>query len=100
MVFSPDGTTLATSNSDAVLLWDVATGQQIGGPLNANGTRAVAFSPDGKTLVIGGGPTRQWDVSYLTGTLAQLCTRIGGSLTPAEWAQHVPSGPAYQNVCP
>jgi WD40 repeat protein/transcriptional regulator with XRE-family HTH domain len=52
VVFSPDGTTLATSNIDAVLLWDVATGQQIGGPLNANGTGAVAFSPDGKALVL------------------------------------------------
>ena len=42
--FSPDGTTLATGNMyGSVLLWDVATGQQIGSPLNA--CRAGSVQP-------------------------------------------------------
>jgi hypothetical protein len=57
----------------------------------------VQFSPDGKTLITGG---KLWDVGYLVDTLAQLCKRVGGSLTPAEWAQHVPPGPAYRKICP
>ncbi len=37
---------------DQVLLWDVATGKQIGRPLSdSTGTvTSVAFSPDGRTL--------------------------------------------------
>ena len=98
VTFSPDGTTLAIPQNGSVQLWDVATGQQIGSPLGAGpGPAPVQFSPDGKTLIIAG---KLWDVGYLVGTLAQLCKRVGGSLTPAEWAQHVPSGPAYRKICP
>jgi WD40 repeat protein/transcriptional regulator with XRE-family HTH domain len=103
VAFSPDGTTLAISIlGGPVQLWDVATGQQIGRPLGSplGDPRPVQFSPDGKTLIIGGGPPKLWDVGYLVGTLAQLCTRVGGSLTPAEWALYVPSGPAYRKICP
>ena len=102
VAFSPDGTTLAIGlEGGPVQLWDVATGQQIGSPLNADGG-PVEFSPDGKTLATddGNGSVRLWDVGYLVGTLAQLCTRAGDSLTPAEWAQHVPPGPAYRKICP
>ena len=72
--------------SGSVRLWDVATGQQIGSPLNAD-SGPVEFSPDGKTLLATGdrnGSVRLFDVGYLVGTLTQLCTRVSGSLTPAE----------------
>ena len=76
VAFSPDGKTLATGTGTgngsstgtggAVQLWDVTTGQQIGGPLSGDtGTVAsVAFSPDGKTLATGSwdGTARLWDV--------------------------------------
>jgi hypothetical protein len=62
----------------------------------------VAFSPDGTTLATSDeyGPAQVWDVSYLTHVLAQLCSQVGGSLAPAEWARYVPPGPAYRKVCP
>ncbi len=76
VAFSPDGKTLATGTGTgngsstgtggAVQLWDVTTGQQIGGPLSDDsGTVAsVAFSPDGKTLATGSwdGTARLWNV--------------------------------------
>jgi WD40 repeat protein len=101
--FSPDGEVLATVNgiTGAVQLWDVATGQQIGDPMGGTGSEVVAFSPDGKTLAVADtdGAVQLWNVSYLTSPLAQLCGRVGGSITPAEWARYVPAGPAYRNAC-
>jgi eukaryotic-like serine/threonine-protein kinase len=56
--FSPDGKVLLTdSYSDkTVSLWDTATGKLIGQPLKHQyQIHALAFSPDGKTLVTGCG---------------------------------------------
>ncbi len=61
--FSPDGSTLA-SGSDAVRLWDVATGELkavLGG--QGNLVSAVAFSPDGSTLASASDAMRLWDVA-------------------------------------
>jgi WD40 repeat protein len=70
--------------------------------MQTSGTPQVEFSPDGKTLATDdrNGSVRLWDVGYLVGILTQLCKRAGDSLTPAEWAQHVPPGPAYRKICP
>jgi hypothetical protein len=47
VVFSPDGTTLASGTRDDILLWDVASGHVRLGPLHG---RRPAWSPDGTTL--------------------------------------------------
>jgi WD40 repeat protein len=106
VAFSPDGKILATGSVDGtVRLWNVAaaTGRQIRSLRTADpyGPTWVAFSPHGKTLATGStdGTARLWNVGYLADVLGQLCSRIGGSLTRAEWAKYVPAGPAYQNVC-
>jgi WD40 repeat protein len=57
VVFSPDGTTLASGSLDAtVRLWDITTGEETatlrGHPDQVN---AVAFSPDGTLLASGNG---------------------------------------------
>jgi WD40 repeat protein len=65
VTFSPDGKWLISAmGNKAVTLRDAATGKAI---LTLEGNTAgvdyVAFSPDGKRLVTGGGPVRLWDVA-------------------------------------
>ncbi|HOD82267.1 MAG: WD domain, G-beta repeat [Planctomycetes bacterium ADurb.Bin126] len=84
VAFSPDGTVLAKTNGDTVTLWSItmkgASGRPVvAGPKPASGTamkftkalaghegrvRAMAFGPDGKTLLSGGqdGAAILWDV--------------------------------------
>jgi len=76
LAFSPDGKTLVaggvhdTFPSDfgqtgAVVVWDVSTGKRLAVRYgHTHGTRALAFSPDGKTLATGDGAgvIRFWDV--------------------------------------
>ncbi|WP_188989889.1 TIR domain-containing protein [Saccharopolyspora thermophila] len=104
LAFSPDGQTIATGGGDnTVRLWDVAARQQVNAPYLVHDlpVRAVAFSPDGRTLASGGedGAVRLWDVGYTVDVVRSLCTAVGRSLTPDEWARYVPDLD-YRPVCP
>lgn len=75
VVFSPDGTTLAASESaknNTIILLDIASGTykailSIPRTWNSDGVASIAFSPDGKTLASGGYRALQiWDVPSAT----------------------------------
>ncbi|HYT87143.1 MAG TPA: protein kinase [Gemmataceae bacterium] len=57
VAFSPDGKLALTGCKDrAARLWDVGTGQQVGGPLwHEDPVWTVGFSPEGSTILTGSG---------------------------------------------
>jgi WD40 repeat protein len=69
LALSPDGSLVAANNllDDAVGVWDMATGRKLytlAGHGRSGGRRAVAFTPDGKSLLSWGDDMylRQWDL--------------------------------------
>ena len=72
VVFSPDGTTLASGAFDSTIrLWDVATRTNtatLRHGTGVEGIRSVAFSPDGTTLASGADAetVKLWDVATRT----------------------------------
>ena len=60
MQFSPDGTQLAVGSNIGVWLYDVETGKEIS--LFAGMCQSLAFSPDGRYLVNGGGLYRTTEI--------------------------------------
>ena len=80
VVFSPDGTLLATGSLDkTVKLWDIATGTNIATlEGHTREVESVAFSPDGTLLATGSRDRtiKLWDVA----TRTNIATLEGGSV--------------------
>ena len=66
VAMSPNGKALLVADSGGVHLWDSQNGARIGIPIkHGNLAQAVAFSPDGQTVVTGGDDSaaRFWDAA-------------------------------------
>ena len=75
MAFARDGKTLVTGSTDGTLIvWDLATGEEVRRyALGVSYPRALALSPDGKTLAAARGPTvRLIDMTTGKDRLAQV----------------------------
>jgi WD40 repeat protein/DNA-binding SARP family transcriptional activator/tRNA A-37 threonylcarbamoyl transferase component Bud32 len=81
VMFSPDGSLIATSAGDGVSVWRVPSGKLLDRLGGTGSVGAVAFSPDGSRIATGGddGAARIWDVA----TGLQTLTLVGhtGALT-------------------
>ncbi len=65
VAYRPDGGAFATGGGDGtVRLWDAATSKELREPLRlVVGVRALAFGPDGKSILVAGGRMAQvWDI--------------------------------------
>jgi WD40 repeat protein len=66
VAYSPDSLSFATVNNQEITLWDTATGNKIryfdihNYIKDQEYATAVAFSPDGQTIVTGGGENEPW----------------------------------------
>jgi WD40 repeat protein len=49
--FSPDGKRLAVASGRSVVLWDLASGKELHRMKGNNGLAALAFTPDGRTVI-------------------------------------------------
>jgi WD40 repeat protein len=93
LAFSADGKTLASGGYDGVRLWDVAGGKKLldvpaappaapNAPAPpANVVQALAFSPDGKTLAVGGSDALVYLVNPADGKLLRSLPGHTSSVT-------------------
>ncbi len=92
-IFSPDSEKFITSDfiNGAITIWDTATGQTIGQPINGIYTWSLIFNPNNKTLVIGSRneiilldlDPKSW--------MEQSCERAGRNFTHDEWGKYFPN---------
>ncbi len=104
LAFSPDGRMLASaSNNDSqVILWDVATGQEIGRLNQGTPASSLAFSLDGNQLAVGdvSGAILLWDVTPQAWR-TRACQLAIRNLSWLEWSKYIaPTGLPYQPACP
>jgi DNA-binding SARP family transcriptional activator/WD40 repeat protein len=99
VAFNDTGSTIASSDDDAVTVWDGETGEQLESlPLGHRG--ALTFTDGGARIVLVTGSARTY--SWLPGSdriHPALCRAAGRNLTADEWARYLPGRP-YVKTCP
>jgi WD40 repeat protein len=98
VTFDDTGTTIATSDDDALILWDGTSGDELESlPLGRTGAPAFIDSGARILLATGNAVTYTW----LFGPDAiqpALCRAAGRNLTSDEWATYLPGRP-YEKTC-
>jgi WD40 repeat protein len=109
--FSPDAKLLASAGSDisklsdrsvtSIVLWDVASRQQLGQPLTSHTgiVRSMYFSSDGRFLASAGDDKKIiiWNTN-LESWLELACSIVGRNPTPNEWETYF-GNKNYRNLC-
>jgi DNA-binding SARP family transcriptional activator/WD40 repeat protein len=99
VAFNDSGTIVASSDDDALTLWDGVTGEELESlPLGHSG--APMFTDGGARLVLvtGNAVTYSW-LFGPDGIRPALCRAAGRNLTSDEWATYLPGRP-YDKTCP
>jgi WD40 repeat protein len=90
-------------SSSEIRLWNVETGQSIGGPLlGLDGTvESIRFSPNGEILMANGSKHEfaAWDLG-LDRLRGLACSRANRNLTTDEWSQFIGPAIPYRQTCP
>jgi len=99
LAFSSDGRMLAAAGDDAVMLWDLATGD-VHYLRGARGASALAFTPDGRALVVASDHATVWDLSRLPPAItnpAELRAAIAAETTIALDASDHPATQVHES---
>jgi hypothetical protein len=103
VAFSPDGKQVVSGSGDKTLiLWDVATGQQIGKPWQGHqaSVESVAFRPDKKFIVSvdAAGQIFRWPIPP-DGWIELVCRNVGRGFTRLEWQRFIGETRPYETTC-
>lgn len=94
----------AQGYNNAVVLWDVSRRTPLGTPLQQDGAGALAFTPDGTTLVSAACCFKVpdalifWDLAPASWA-ALACERAGRNLSQEEWDAFVGGSWPYRRTC-
>ncbi|MEV0825948.1 WD40 repeat domain-containing protein [Nonomuraea rubra] len=89
VVFSLDGTRLATAGDDRTArVWAADTGDEIARLSHGEPVRSVAFDSDGTRLATAAGTVHIW-VLDTPGLIAQALERLTANLTREQWNRYM-----------
>lgn len=83
-IFSPDGKRVVTNCfGETVYVWDTATGQQTGKPIDVKKADCLLFGADSDTLIVGNKDGKLWTFDLVTGQKKGALLKDPGPVTSA-----------------